>query len=315
MDSKQTDFKLTQALDYLSSKKIVVLMGGDSAEREISLKSGQSVIDAFQSLELDVTGLDVRFGPNLIQDLEGFEYAFIALHGPGGEDGQIQGLLELLEIPYSGSGPAASAIAMDKMLTKAIWKGEGLPMPEAAQAGDLEEAMQAYELLGPKVMVKPSLEGSSMGVALVKTPEELEEAFNQASKLEGDVLIESFLEGGEYGCAVLAGKPMPCVKVVPTGEFYDYEAKYVRGDTQYLIPCGLSEAQEAEAKALSVKALETLGCEAWGRVDFFVTDNRIDLIEVNTIPGMTPTSLFPKMAGAHGLSFGEMLLGVVGAKV
>lgn len=292
--------------------KIGVLFGGESAEREISLRSGKAVLTALQNLGADVISIDVRFDDALFSQLRAIDFAFIALHGRGGEDGVIQGLLEMMGIPYTGSGVAASALGMDKLRTKWLWQGAGLPTPEFFSVSAVEQLQGMVEQLGGAVMVKPSHEGSSIGMSRATTQAELEAAFATAQSHDSEILVERWIEGPEFTCAVLNGVALPVIRLKTPNVFYDYEAKYQSTNTEYLIPCGLTATQEAELQALSVKAFDVVGCEVWGRVDAMMDkDGRFWLLEVNTVPGMTDHSLVPMAAKAAGMSFEQLVQNIL----
>lgn len=288
--------------------KIGVLYGGESAEREISLRSGKAVLTALQNLGADVVAIDVQFNDALFTQLRSIDFAFIALHGRGGEDGVIQGLLEIMGIPYTGSGVAASALGMDKLRTKWLWIGAGLPTPEFKSVGSVEQLSGLVEQLGGAVMVKPSHEGSSIGMSRATTQAELEKAFATAQTHDSEILVERWIDGPEFTCAVLNGVALPVIRLKTPNVFYDYEAKYQSRNTQYLIPCGLTAEQEAQLQALSVKAFHAVGCKVWGRVDAMMdAQGRFWLLEVNTVPGMTDHSLVPMAAKAAGQSFEKLV--------
>lgn len=284
--------------------KIGVLYGGESAERAISLRSGHAVLSALQSKNANVVGIDVRFNENLFRQLATIDTAFIALHGRGGEDGVIQGLLEILNIPYTGSGVAASAIGMDKLRTKLIWAGIGLPTPEFKSVTSSDDLDGVLESMGGAVMVKPPHEGSSIGMSRATTEAELVTAVDKALDHDDVVLLERWVEGSEYTCAILGTEALPVIRLKTPHQFYDFEAKYQSNTTEYLIPSGLSEEQEARLQQLSLQAFDAVGCKGWGRVDAMMDQNGdFWLLEVNTVPGMTDHSLVPMAAKAKGISF------------
>lgn len=292
--------------------KIGVLFGGESAEREISLRSGNAVLAALQNLGANVVAIDVRFNDSLFAQLREIDFAFIALHGRGGEDGVIQGLLEIMGIPYTGSGVAASALGMDKLRTKWLWQGAGLPTPEFFAVSSVEQLNGLVEQLGGAVMVKPSHEGSSIGMSRATTQTELQQAFDKARSHDSDILVERWIDGQEFTCAVLNGVALPVIRLKTPNVFYDYEAKYQSTNTEYLIPCGLTAEQEAQLQTLSVKAFHAVGCKVWGRVDAMMDKNgRFWLLEVNTVPGMTDHSLVPMAARAAGQSFEQLVLNIL----
>ncbi len=292
--------------------KVAVLFGGRSAEREVSLKSGGAVLAALQRSGVDAHAFDPAQRDLSELKKEKFDRAFIALHGRYGEDGTVQGALELLGIPYTGSGVMASAIAMDKWRTKLVWQAANLPIPEyEALTGPTDWSAVANHLDLP-LFVKPSSEGSSVGVTKVKTVEELPAAYAEAAKHDKVVIAESFMSGGEYTAAILNGRALPVIKIEPANEFYDYEAKYLRDDTRYLCPCGLAAAEEAEMQRLALQAFELIGGQGWGRVDFLRDEQgKPYLLEVNTSPGMTDHSLVPMAARQAGISFEQLVLQIL----
>lgn len=297
--------------------KIGVLYGGESAERAISLRSGHAVLAALQSLQADTVGIDVRFNDELFKQLSQIDTAFIALHGRGGEDGVIQGLLEVLNIPYTGSGVSASAIGMDKLRTKLIWSGLGLPTPDFKSVTSSESLEGVLESMGGAVMVKPPHEGSSIGMSRATTEAELVSAVDKALDHDDVILLERWVEGAEYTCAVLGDEALPVIRLKTPNQFYDFEAKYQSSTTEYLIPSGLSEAAELQLQQLSLQAFKAVGCKGWGRVDAMMDkDDNFWLLEVNTVPGMTDHSLVPMAAKAKGYSFEQLVeaiaLGVKG---
>ncbi len=292
--------------------KVAVLMGGLSAEREISLLSGNAVLAALKNKGVDAHGIDVS--ENIVRDLaqENFQRAFIVLHGRGGEDGTIQALLKLMGVPYTGSGVMASSLAMDKLKTKQIWLAMGLPTPDFCILDSEQSCAQALEKLSLPLIVKPVLEGSSIGMSKVETEDELIPAWKKAQQCGGTVIAEHWIEGDEYTAAVLDGQVLPMIRLETSHKFYDYDAKYESVDTQYICPCGLSGEQEAEFAALMSRAFNAVGASAWGRVDFMVDKNNQPwLIEVNTVPGMTDHSLVPMAAKQAGLSFDDLVLKVL----
>lgn len=293
--------------------KIAVLMGGNSEERPISLNSGRAVFNALKSLGADVIAVDIQ-GHNIVQltDIE-FDIAFIALHGRGGEDGTIQGLLEWMDKPYTGSGVMASALAMDKWRTKKIWKASGLNTPVACLLNNDTDWNSVMTELNQSVIVKPVREGSSIGMYKARTVQELKESFQKASQYDTDVLAEAYIEGPEFTVAIVSGKPMPAIQLKTSHEFYDYEAKYQSSDTEYVLPSGLSPEKEKELQKLSLRAFHLLGCEGWGRVDVMqdISTKEFFLLEVNTNPGMTDHSLVPMAAKASGLSFPALIVEIL----
>jgi D-alanine-D-alanine ligase len=244
---------------------------------------------------------------------EGFDRVFIALHGRYGEDGTVQGALELLGIPYTGSGVLASALGMDKWRTKLVWQAAGLPVPECVMLTAESDPAAVVAKLGLPLFVKPANEGSSVGISKVKSLEELATAYQLAAKHDKLVIAERFIGGGEYTAAILNGQALPVIKVEPANEFYDYEAKYLRDDTRYLCPCGLSAEQEARMQHLAQQAFAQVGAEGWGRVDFLLSDaGESFVLEINTSPGMTDHSLVPMAARQAGINFEQLVLTVLG---
>jgi D-alanine-D-alanine ligase len=293
--------------------KVAVLFGGRSAEREVSIKSGNAVLAALLKSGVDAYGFDPRDRDIHTLLDEGFARAFIALHGRYGEDGTVQGALELMGIPYTGSGVLASALAMDKWRTKLVWQAANLPIPAYQLLTSSNELEGAAARLGYPLFVKPANEGSSVGITKVKSATDLQGAFDAALKHDKLILAEQFVGGGEYTVAVLGNDVLPVIKIEPANEFYDYEAKYLRDDTRYLCPCGLMPEQERVMQDLALQAFNLVGCQGWGRVDFLMgTEGRPYLLEINTSPGMTDHSLVPMAARQAGISFEELVLRILG---
>ncbi|MDK1704823.1 D-alanine--D-alanine ligase [Serratia rubidaea] len=295
--------------------KVAVLLGGTSAEREVSLQSGAAVLAGLREAGIDAHGVDTRDVPVSQLKAQGFSKVFIALHGRGGEDGTLQGMLEFLELPYTGSGVMASALTMDKWRTKLVWQSLGLPIaPYVAlhraqfNGAGKHQALADIEALGLPLIVKPSREGSSVGMSKVEAFGELEAALDEAFRHDDDVLVEKWLSGPEYTVAFIGDSVMPSIRIQPAGVFYDYQAKYIADDTQYFCPSGLSAEQEAELAELAVRAYRALDCSGWGRVDVMQdNDGSFYLLEVNTSPGMTSHSLVPMAARQYGLSFSQLV--------
>lgn len=289
--------------------RVAVLMGGWSAERAVSLNSGAAVCEALVRQGVDAVGIDLHRHEaanlgRLLREKQ-IDRVFIALHGRGGEDGQIQALLDLLDVPYTGSGMAASAVGMDKVLCKRIWQSAGLATPAFEVVEDLAAARQAADALGWPVIFKPIADGSSVGVSKVDAPAQVDAAFEQAV-VHGDVMVEQFIAGGEYTVAVLGDRMLPAIRIEASAAhaFYDYQAKYEAEDTGYRIPCGLDEDEQAHLAATARRAFDLIGASGWGRVDFMRDQvGRHWLIEVNTVPGMTSHSLVPMAAHASGIDF------------
>ena len=296
----------------LKQEKIAVLLGGTSAEREVSLNSGNAVLEALRKQGYDAHPIDPKTFPVATLKEQGFDRVFNILHGRGGEDGTMQGLLEQIGLPYTGCGVMASALTMDKMRTKMLWKAFGLPVAEMEIVTTENRVnlnpMAVVKKLGLPLMVKPSLEGSSVGLTKVKTVEELETAVDFALKFDRTVLIEEWLAGDEFTVPVLDGEVLPSIKIVPEGEFYDYDAKYISDNTQYFCPAGLTEAREQELRRLVKQAYDVVGCRGWSRIDVMAdAEGKFRLVEVNTNPGMTSHSLFPKSAATVGYSFKQLV--------
>ena len=293
--------------------KVAVLMGGLSAEREISLQSGAAVLAALQSAGVDAHGVDSAATDLHAQLLDGgFARAFVALHGRGGEDGVIQGLLETAGLPYTGSGVPGSALAMDKLRTKQVWQSAGIPTPAFRLLNSAAKAEAACESLQYPVIVKPVLEGSSIGISKVDTPATLVPAWEVAARYDRDVLVEQWISGSEYTAGILGDTVLPLIRLETPNVFYDYAAKYQADTTRYLLPCGLDAVREAELQALSMAAFHAVGASGWGRVDFMLDEaGEPWFIEVNTVPGLTDHSLVPMAAQAHGLDFTQLVLRIL----
>ena len=296
----------------LKQEKIAVLLGGTSAEREVSLNSGTAVLNALRKKGYDAHPIDPKTFPVATLKEQGFDRVFNILHGRGGEDGTMQGLLEQIGIPYTGCGVMASALTMDKMRTKMLWKAFGLPVAEMEIVTVENRATlnpeSVVKKLGLPLMVKPSLEGSSVGLTKVKAIEELESAVDFALKFDRTVLIEEWLAGDEFTVPVLDNEVLPSIKIVPEGEFYDYDAKYISDNTQYFCPAGLSDEREQELRHLVKQAYDVVGCCGWSRIDVMAdAEGKFRLVEVNTNPGMTSHSLFPKSAATVGYSFEQLV--------
>jgi len=297
--------------------KVAVLLGGKSAEREVSLNSGGMVLAALKKKGVDAHAFDPA--EKSIESLkkERFDRAFIALHGRFGEDGTMQGILEWLGIPYTGSGVLASALAMDKLRTKRIWSAEGLPTARYAVLTKEMNLKVVARKLGLPLFVKPASEGSSVGMSKVKRVGELEEAFALAVNYDPVVIAEKFIDGPELTVGILGEQVLPVIRIETPREFYDYEAKYIANDTRYLIPAGLTDKKEHEIRALCLEAFRALGCRGWGRVDLMLDKRgRPYLLEINTSPGMTDHSLVPMAAKAVGISYEDLCVKILeGARV
>ncbi len=292
--------------------KVAVMLGGRSAEREVSLKSGSMVLSALKSAGVDAHAFDPAQKP--LDDLtrEGFARVFIALHGRYGEDGTIQGALELLGIPYTGSGVLASALAMDKMRTKLLWLGAGISTPNYQQLNDKTDSEALVRHLGLPIMVKPASEGSSIGMSKVLRVQDVAGAYALAATHDKVVIAEQFIEGRELTAGILDDVPLPLIRLETPRDFYDYEAKYLANDTRYIVPCGLPRQVEDDLQAQALRAYSLLGCRGWGRVDLMLARNgRPYFLEVNTSPGMTDHSLVPMAAREAGMSFVDLCLRIL----
>jgi len=289
--------------------KTAVLLGGDSSEREISLLSGNAVLAALKRRGIDAHAFDPRDRPVQALVSEGFARVWMALHGPGGEDGAMQGALEWLGVPYSGSGVLACALSMDKLKTKRVVVGAGFSAPEYAVLSGPADFAGALQRIGLPMMVKPASQGSSVGMTKVKSAEELPRAYAEARAIDPIVFAESFVAGDEYTVSILQDAALPSIRIQPATEFYDYQAKYFRDDTQYHCPSGLSDSEEAELRAAAMATFKVTDCYGWGRVDF-MRDRATDkffFIEINTTPGMTGHSLVPMAARQAGIDFEELV--------
>lgn len=302
--------------------KVAVLMGGWSAERQVSLWSGEGVTQALQGRGIDAHGVDVSAPEQLFTlKAQGYSRVFNILHGTGGEDGTVQAILDLQGLPYPGSGVLASALAMDKLTTKRVWKAEGLPTPDFRVLASLADAHAAAKVFGYPHIIKPAADGSSVGVSKVKSADQIDAAFALArgddpvSRLPAQVpravMAEQFIgragRNDEYTCPILLGQALPVIRIEPDGEFYDFHAKYISNETRYHCPSGLDAAFEKDVQALCLKAFQLSGCRHWGRVDFLMgEDGRPQLLELNTLPGMTSHSLVPMAAKAVGIDYAEL---------
>ena len=309
------------SVDVKALGKVAVLMGGTSAEREVSLMSGTGVLNALKSQGVDAYAFDPAQRELSELKREGFARCFIALHGRHGEDGSVQGALELLGIPYTGSGVMASAIAMDKVMTKRVWIAEGLPTPRHVRLAPGEQSRERViavpDTLGLPLIVKPPREGSSIGVTKVAGYSQMQDAVALATRYDPDVLCEEFIEGDEVTCPVLGqgrnAKALPVIKIVAPEGAYDYQNKYFTDEVKYQCPSGLPRDEEREIQRIVVAAYTTLGCRGWGRADLMIrkTDRKPFLLEINTSPGMTSHSLVPMSAKAAGMSYEQLCLHLV----
>ncbi len=292
--------------------KVAVLLGGRSAEREISLKSGQAVLDALRRRNVDAHPFDPAEQPMEALLQQGFKRAHIALHGRYGEDGTVQGALELMGLPYTGSGVMASALAMDKWRTKLLWQAAGINSPRYAVLDAHSDFGAVVQELGLPLIVKPSREGSTIGLSKVTAAEDLPAAYQLAAQHDSVVLAEQFIEGMELTAAILGETPLPLVRIETAGGLYDYQAKYLSSDTSYFCPSGLSAGQEQMIQAQALRAHKILGCEGWGRVDVMLDKSgKAYFLETNTSPGMTDHSLVPMAAKAAGISFEDLVVRIL----
>lgn len=304
-------------IDPRALGKVAVLMGGRSSEREVSLMSGQGVLDALRAQGVDAHAFDPAEQELGALKAQGFARCFIALHGRFGEDGTVQGALELLGIPYTGSGVMASSMAMDKIMTKRIWRFEGLPTPDWRMVSSPEATMAALAALGAPMIVKPARDGSSMGLTKVTDASQCAAAYALAAKYDDEVLCEQFIAGEETTCAVLgegaAAAALPVIRIVAPDGNYDYQNKYFTDVTQYHCPSGLPADEEARIQQIVEKAFRTLGCRGWGRADVMIrqSDRQPFLLEINTSPGMTSHSLVPMAARARGMSYEQLCLTIL----
>ena len=297
--------RVTSASDF---GRVAVLQGGASAERDISLLSGKDVLAALQQRQVEAHGFDPSQRDLSQLRSEGFTRVWIALHGPGGEDGTVQGALEYLGIPYTGSGVTGSAIGMDKLRTKRLAAAIGVPTADYVVLRNEADLPQALKQLGLPMIVKPASQGSSVGMTRVETAEQLPAAWRAATQLEPVAFAEPWITGGEYTVSILQGAALPSIRIETPRAFYDYEAKYLRNDTRKICPSGLSEVAEKNLAALALKAFEACGAEGWGRADFMMNQSGQPLLlEINTVPGMTDHSLVPMAAGAAGFDFAELV--------
>ena len=305
-------------IDPRSLGKVAVLMGGRSAEREVSLMSGTGVLKALQGQGVDAHAFDPAATPLGELQQRGFARCFIALHGRFGEDGTVQGALELMGIPYTGPGVMASAVAMDKLMTKRIWLAEGLPTPGWRQVHSAADTRAAFAALGSPMIVKPVREGSTIGLTKVTSLDQCDAAYALAAGQDPLVMCEQFIAGDEVTCPVLGSgdqaRALPVIRIVAPDGNYDYQNKYFTDDTKYLVPCGLPDGEEAAIQALVLKAYQVLGCRGWARADVMIDAQRRPwLLEINTSPGMTGHSLVPMSARATGLSYEQLCLQVLAA--
>nr|ABZ89697.1 D-alanine--D-alanine ligase [Buchnera aphidicola] len=300
-------------------KKVAVLLGGNSTERKISISSGHAVLKSLMRSGIKAYPFDTRDFPIMQLKKQKFDTAYIALHGKGGEDGSIQGVLEYLKIPYTGSGIMASSISLDKKRTKLLWKSAGLPvLPDVyIQKKDILKNLSSllkkrFFKLDFPLLVKPNNQGSSIGITLVYLKNQLKNAIEVAFNYSNTILVEQFIKGTEYTVSILDEKILPSIQIITKNNFYDFASKYQLSSTQYLCPSGLNLKQEKKLKKIAKKAWDTLGCNGCGRIDVILdSNNKFWLLEINTIPGMTNRSLLPISANAIGMSFDELVLNIL----
>lgn len=299
-------------IDVRAFGRVAVVMGGESSERQVSLWSGEAVLAGLRRAGVDAQAVDGA--SNLLSSLlqRQFDRVFIILHGPGGEDGVLQGALEALKIPYTGSGVIGSALGMDKIRSKRIWQNMGIPTPEFVQVARAQSAASLVRDFALPLVLKPSAEGSTFGITLCRTTEQVELGLNEARRFGGPVLAERLVEGEEYTVAILGRRVLPIIHVVPKSKFYDFDAKYLSDETDYRIPSGLSNQQEAAVQALALQAFDAIGASGWGRVDVMIDrSGAVYFLEANTNPGMTSHSLVPKAAKAVGIEFDALCLHIL----
>lgn len=302
---------MTAGIGRNSEGRIAVLMGGNSAEREISLLSGQAVLAALRSKGIDAIGIDVDTDIANRLRVERIDYVFNMLHGRGGEDGKLQGMLEMMGIPYTGSGLLASALAMDKVKTKQLWLASELPTPRFAVLDDGSNWQTLIAELG-EVVVKPAHEGSSIGMSMATDADALRNAYNKARTYDTAVMAEQRIRGSEFTVPVIHGEAFPAIELSTTHEFYDYDAKYLANDTRYLCPAPLTAEKSKELADLCLHAFNVIGAEGWGRVDVMQDEaGKFWLLELNTVPGMTDHSLVPQSGAARGLDFPALVLHIL----
>ena len=309
-----SDFTIS-AEEAAAFGKVAVLMGGDSAERSISLRSGAEVLKGLKAAGVNAFEIDLcAEGADPVEQLltAEFDRAFLILHGRGGEDGTLQGLLEMLKKPYTGSGVAASALGMDKLRCKQLWIGAGFPTPAFAELNDASDLNQVAKDLGFPLMVKPVHEGSSIGMSRVLDLGQLKAAYEEAAKYDHQVIAEQWIQGAEYTMAILNDQPLPVIRLETTHDFYDFNAKYEANDTRYLFDHQLSDQRYEELQSLALRAFQAVGCRGWGRVDLMMdSQGEFQLLEVNTLPGMTDHSLVPMAARQAGKSFSQLVVEIL----
>ena len=290
--------------------KVAVLMGGDSNERAVSLLSGGAVFLALKRLGIEAEAFDPS--DRDINEIQSYNRVFITLHGRGGEDGSVQAFLKSKNVAYTGSDSLSSAIGMDKIKTKLLWRSLNIPTPDFLQVNEKTSYIEILDSISVPFFIKPSNEGSSIGIDKIKNEKQYQEAFLKTSKIDTNVIVEKFVDGEEFTVAIVNGKTFPVIKIKPSNEFYDYEAKYIKDDTQYICPSGIEKNKEASISEEALKAFKAVGCSSWGRVDFMMDKaGRHYFIEVNTSPGMTSHSLVPMAAKEVGINFDQLVLEIL----
>lgn len=290
--------------------KVAVLMGGDSNERAVSLLSGGAVFLALKRLGIEAEAFDPS--DRDINEIQSYNRVFITLHGRGGEDGSVQAFLKSKNVAYTGSDSLSSAIGMDKIKTKLLWRSLNIPTPDFLQVNERTSYIEILDAISVPFFIKPSNEGSSIGIDKIKNEKQYQEAFLKTSKIDTNVIVEKFVDGEEFTVAIVNGKTFPVIKIKPSNEFYDYEAKYIKDDTQYICPSGIEKNKEASISEEALKAFKAVGCSSWGRVDFMMDKaGRHYFIEVNTSPGMTSHSLVPMAAKEVGINFDQLVLEIL----
>ena len=290
--------------------KVAVLMGGDSNERAVSLLSGDAVFHALKRLEIDAEAFDPSSRD--INEIQSYNRVFIALHGRGGEDGSMQAFLKSKNIAYTGSDSLSSAIGMDKLKTKLLWRSLNISTPDFLQVTEKTSYEEIMSAIGVPFFIKPSNEGSSIGIDKIKNEKQYQDAFLKTSKIDANVIVEKFVDGEEFTVAIVNDKTLPVIKIKPSNEFYDYQAKYIKDDTQYICPSGIEKQKEVSISKEALQAFKIIGCSSWGRVDFMMDkQGRHYFIEVNTSPGMTSHSLVPMAAKEAGINFDQLVLEIL----
>ncbi len=290
--------------------KVAVLMGGDSNERAVSLLSGEAVLHALKRLGINAEAFDPSSRD--INEIQSYNRAFIALHGRGGEDGSMQAFLKSKNIAYTGSDSLSSAIGMDKLKTKLLWRSLNISTPDFLQVTEKTSYEEIISAIGVPFFIKPSNEGSSIGIDKIKNEKQYQDAFLKTSKIDANVIVEKFVDGEEFTVAIVNDKTLPVIKIKPSNEFYDYQAKYIKDDTQYICPSGIEKQKEVSISKEALQAFKIIGCSSWGRVDFMMDkQGRHYFIEVNTSPGMTSHSLVPMAAKEVGINFDQLVLEIL----